>query len=120
MHGLSLARTEDNRHISIILDHVDDPRLRTRAISALRYAEQDLDRVIPVLVKALNDENTTNRLLAVYSLGVFGPDAKNAIPALLELVDEVGQSDPSFSETILLEIWRIDPSALAQQSKEPQ
>ena len=63
--------------------------------------------VVPVLVKCLIDDGVSGpRLFAVQKLGLLGPDAKPAVPALLALLDSTDEVLPGF---VLYALSRIDP-----------
>ena len=109
--GLGYSQTRDNRHISAILDCVDDPQVRWHAIEALGYARQDPDRAIPVLIEALNDKDDDNRFFAADSLRRYEAVAKPAIPALLRMTTSTNRELQFIARGA---IEQIDPNALAE------
>jgi hypothetical protein len=61
------------------------PVVRDCAVEALGGIHAEPDLVVPVLVKALQDPAPTIQRKAIAALGKYGPQAKGAFPALLEL-----------------------------------
>jgi HEAT repeat protein len=61
---------------------------------------------VPALIEALQDENPEVRMFVAVSLGILGPDAKAAVPDLVEMledkdktaqaVEEIGTNGKSF------------------------
>jgi hypothetical protein len=64
-----------------ILETHESTRVRRDAALILGRLGQE---VVPALVKALNDESSTVREAAVEALGMIGPDAAEAVPALIQ------------------------------------
>jgi len=54
--------------------------------SAKRDISEELAQVIPIAIELLNDENKEIRRAAAGTLGLIGPKAKQAIPALIDQV----------------------------------
>jgi HEAT repeat protein len=62
---------------------------------------------VPELIKALNDENARVRLEAAEDLGLVGPPAAAAVPALLKLMEP--EADPLVRVAAAKAVARIDP-----------
>jgi HEAT repeat protein len=82
-----------------------DCLMRYEAISALGSIHAQPERAVPVLVNALNEPTRLNervliRETAALSLARFAPDAKSAVPALVEFLNTHDDS------------WRIIPQPL--------
>ena len=61
-------------------------------------ASQHTERVIPALIKGLNDEDLSGRIAFTRALGAYGPAAKSAVPALAKLV---GKGDAEYRVVVL-------------------
>lgn len=74
-----------------LLANVADPdrEIRAVAVYAIGYVKQDADTVIPVLVRALlDDESPFVRRNAAMALDQYGSLAKAAVPALKKALDD--------------------------------
>jgi HEAT repeat protein len=85
-----------------------------KAALALWQIEKHKD-AIPFLIDQLKHRDGTERGHAVYQLGLIGPDAKEAIPALEKAI----LNDPSYSGSYAREaIQKIDPAAAKKSGTE--
>lgn len=109
--NLGVTQTPGNRHIAVILDHVSDPQIGWKAISALGWARQDPERTIPVLIDAFKDKDNRHRMTAALSLDRYGAEAKPWIPELLRLLSSTNQAVQAVARIAIAE---IDPGALAE------
>jgi len=83
----------------------DDPEPAVRTASARALSEISSDpEVISALVGALEDENSDVVGMTIVALGVIGPKAKAAIPALIKMLKDV---DPEKRAAAAREIARI-------------
>jgi HEAT repeat protein len=87
--------------------------VRCHEIIALGEIGTEPDRVVPVLLNALLDPQPVVRTCAVEALGLFGPNAKLAVPALVEFLNmrDSSTSDRWFATNVLK---AIDPEAAAK------
>ncbi len=72
--------------LSELVQQLNSPDFRTRLSSAmsLREAGPGAGPAVPFLVKLLRESrDPSDRLMAAYVLGAIGPDARNAVPALM-------------------------------------
>jgi hypothetical protein len=67
------------------LTNSSPPFFRWLAIDALEHMDVQPEILVPVLIKSLSDSNLQVRFTAVERLGKFGPQARAAVPQLLEL-----------------------------------
>src|SRR5262249_7292742 len=88
-----------------------DPRKRLEAIHALQGRTDDKETIRGILTNALKDENLYVRRDAAKALGQFGPEAQDAVPALLERLRD---SEPSVRKAAGQSLKRIDPAAAAR------
>jgi HEAT repeat protein len=89
----------------------DDPKLRHWAVMSLwGGAGPEAKEVIPKLIETLKDEDKTIANWAALDLGKFGADAKAAVPAMIEAVEDPSlgadrhQVDRSYAITALRDI----------------
>jgi HEAT repeat protein len=110
--GFALACLGPNGHAAVpaLREASADKRPRVRAWAAVALAHiqpSDLNS-IPVLIESLKrpakDEVDVSSVAE--ALGLFGPRAKEALPALIALADQLK------SEEILMALIRIDPDGL--------
>jgi len=90
----------------------DDPAVRVEAAVALWKIDRKRPPVIPVLIKALADDNELVCWMAADSLGEIGPESRQALPALRRAL----QRDFRISlikTSAILALERIDPQATA-------
>jgi HEAT repeat protein len=92
-----------------------ETQVRVEAVWALGWAFGkkgfERDRVLPVLIGALQDTNTLVRVRALGSLQAYGPSAKSAVPSLIELLNS--DSRPMRRQTVIDTVKAIDPEAAA-------
>ena len=62
-------------------------------------------KVVPALIKALHDNDTLVRRRACYAFRLIGPLAKDAAPALLEVMKE--KDDPIMRETACISFFEV-------------
>ena len=86
-----------------------DSRVRASAITALGYIRAEPDRIVPVVINALHDPDPRTRYFAVRALGELGPNAKPALPALMELLNT--SSNGTSMAYVADALWQIDPEA---------
>ena len=86
-----------------------DWQLRWGAIFALGRIRAEQDRVLPVLINALHDPSSTVQASAVGALKDFGPDAKIAVPALVQFLNASHDDVNKFNTANALKA--IDPEA---------
>ena len=69
------------------------------------------EQVVPLMIKFLKDADVNVRNRAITNLRLFGPDAKSAVPALIEsLSDQVGYVQTNAARALKV----IDPEAAAK------
>jgi len=68
--------------------HLDDDYLRLQVIRALWKVSHESETCVPILMKILGDRNNPNRAGAAILLGEMGPAAKEATPALTNVLRE--------------------------------
>jgi hypothetical protein len=112
LSGLGHCQSRGNRHISVIIAHLDDPEwsVRQAAILALGFARQEPDLAVPALIKALEDPRPGGRYSSVVSLDRYGVEARAALPALLSLLN--GGKPTNLRQAIM----QIDSNALTNAS----
>jgi HEAT repeat protein len=67
----------------------DDAKVRAAAATSLGQIVLEPDKVVPVLAKAVKeDKENAVQQAAIQALGYFGPDAKDALPVLMEYQDK--------------------------------
>jgi hypothetical protein len=84
-----------------------DSSVRCSAIIALGFIRAEPDRIVPVVINALHDPGT--HYFAVRALGLLGPNAKPAVPALMELLNT--SSNGTSVAYVADALWQIDPEA---------
>jgi Protein kinase domain/HEAT repeats len=86
--------------------------LRDRALDALASIDQKalVTDGVPLLIAEMHDGTPAGRIQAIRAVGLIGPEAKAAVPALAEAL-----KDPSakVSECAREALTKIDPTALA-------
>lgn len=85
-----------------------DEYVKVVAANAIWRIAADSEKVLPVLVEALNSQDKEQRRHAIYCLGLLGPRAKNALAAL---IDAVKDRDPVVRSRALEAIGKIGPEA---------
>src|SRR3954467_14755224 len=83
---------------------------RTIAASALGRIPDLPDDAVPCLIQALEDTSITTASEAARSLGIIGPRAKTAVPALLKFYPKQGGRPTAAAEALL----SIAPETAAQ------
>lgn len=78
---------------------------RISAVRDLQHRTQDADKVVPILIKSLEDRDPHIRRSAAIGLGYFGSNAKSAIQALEKLKDD---KDSRIREAAEVAIARIN------------
>jgi hypothetical protein len=92
-----------------------ESRARLTAIGALMTIHADLEKVVPAVIKSLNDANSDVRSQAIECLRQFGKDARAAGPALVKLLKDPNQ-DVRAEATRALKT--IDPELAAKSGVE--
>jgi HEAT repeat protein len=93
--------------------------LRDSAISALGQIHANSTLSVPCLIANLRDVRFSHREWAAEALGKFGPDAKSAIPALLDYCQELKPAAGSRAialEKALYALQQIDPEHYSTNS----
>jgi hypothetical protein len=87
-----------------------DATVRDDAVTALGEIHQQPERVIPILAQFLktNRSNIFVHMDTLVALGKFGADAKPAVPAILDCVEDI---DQDVKAAALQALSKIDPSA---------
>ena len=70
----------------------EDYPIRLEAADTLASMEQAAEPAIPNLIVAIDDENVWVSDGAIEALGAIGPDAKAAVPKIIEMLGESYQS----------------------------
>ena len=88
-----LGKTNDIAAVPALIEVLNDrwtsDELRLRAAVALgRIDNSKLDRVMPILIEALDDEDRKMRFRAAMGLGLIGEPAKAAVPALIQALGD--------------------------------
>jgi hypothetical protein len=68
---------------------------------------------IPILIRSLESQYAQARLCSVWALGSLGPQAKEAVPSLLKLMEK----EPGISRFILDELTEIEPSTAEEMGQ---
>jgi hypothetical protein len=89
-----------------------DAIVRHDAVALLGLVDAKAKGVMAAVIEALADTDTNTRRAAVYSLRGFGPAAKEAVPALSEVIRK--DSSASLREQAVLTLFELrpDPSTL--------
>jgi HEAT repeat protein len=90
-----------------------DPRVRSEAAFALWRIDHRPSRVVSALIASLLQPDEVARWIAADCLGEIGPDAREAVPALLEAYRLPTRSG-LIRVSIRLALERIDPAAAAR------
>ena len=107
-HGTSLERIVLGYHLPYSWAH-DEKEFETRLRDGLHVAAMPLDMTIEDLIETLRDEDADARRRAAMTLGWFGPNAADAVPALIDaLVDE-----EQVVERAVVALGKIGPAAAA-------
>ena len=62
-------------------------RVRANGLWALGEIHAEPELCVPTLIYALSDTDDWARISAAHALGMFGPDARSAVPSLTQLTD---------------------------------
>ncbi len=89
--------------------------VRGAAIGALGEIHAEPELVVPALAKVLSEQDEYTRFRAAWALGLFGPAAKSAIPALFTLITNQAADMRANTATA---IKKIDPEAAALRKAE--
>src|SRR5262249_23749971 len=101
--GIGTERTDAVSALSLLLSD-DDTRVRASAASALATVGKALI-VVPVLLKALKENSDLNvQTSTIWALGKRGPQAKEALAILLDLLDKLLAKPKSENWNLVLNI----------------
>jgi HEAT repeat protein len=89
-----------------------DMMVRAQAAMALWRLDADVDRVVPVLIDALESNNPVASSAATSALGEIGPPAKAALP---HLFDHANRVSAPWRKYVHEAIEHIDRDALRKQ-----
>jgi hypothetical protein len=92
-----------------------EPEIKVAAVSTLGKLQSDPDKVIPILIRYLDDEHCD--AVAAGALAEFGGLAKSAVPKLLPLLNAKDDDDQVAARDALL---KIDPEAAAKAGVAPR
>lgn len=98
--GLYGQKSKDEERKEVILAlkrHLQDADklVRYNAAEALPDIDSTAKEVLPILIEALKDnDKAVDPLIAALSLRHFGPEAKDAVPVLIDLMKKEGISYP--------------------------
>jgi HEAT repeat protein len=88
----------------------NDVKMRSKAAAALVYfANEAKEIVVPALAGALKDEHAGVRNVAIIALSVIGPDAKDAVPALIAAFND---KDEFVQSNAVRAVGQIGPAAV--------
>jgi HEAT repeat protein len=90
--------------------HDEDLHVRVEAGIAIWRIDKRAGRVLPVLAEALQSDDEVLRWTAAECLGEMGPDARDAVPALLEAL-RANYKARLIRAGIQMALERIDPLA---------
>jgi HEAT repeat protein len=92
-----------------------EERDRLIAVRLLPERKEDAARIVPALIEALKDKGGDIRLSAAIGLGLFGEQARDAIPALQQAAQSERDARGRLAAGIALS--RIDPVRFPAPSK---
>jgi HEAT repeat protein len=126
-NALGDIRPRDKEAVTILLKTLqegDDVGIRQVAAIALGKIGMEPERVMPVLVEALDGKGAKNtsealalRFGAVNALGAFGPKAKAAVPKLVAILRKTpaefqpGDFDLALCHNVILALEKMGPDA---------
>ncbi len=86
---MALIRIGDSRSVALLRESILDENdiLRHLALCELQRIGPS-PQVVEILIKTLSDADPNMRVWAAYILGVFGPEARIALPELESLMDQ--------------------------------
>jgi len=90
----------DKEVLSALMEALGDEDGQVRVSAALalyRLEPSELDRVIPILTEALNDEKVHVRADAAWAVAKIGEPAKDALPKVIEALQESGDLNMGYS-----------------------
>jgi HEAT repeat protein len=90
-----------------------DPVARCQAAIAVWKLDHDAGGV-PVLIDGLHSSDPFAQAVAVFALGVIGPEAKEAVAQLRKMLPT---AEPLLRKTLLEAIRQIDPDALPRRGE---
>jgi HEAT repeat protein len=93
--------------------HDPDPAVRLEAAIALYRIDGRAENILPLLLRVLREPDEARRWLAADCLRTMGPEAREAVPALLEGLEGNFKS-VLVRNSFLLALNRIDPEAAAR------
>lgn len=111
LYGLS--REHSGRLLDLMSDSRTDERVRETAGSALRYSHAADQSHVPALTAMLRNEGSALPPLAAVILGGIGEDARAAVPALIELWEDV-DTPKETREAVKNALRQIDPVLAAR------
>jgi HEAT repeat protein len=85
-----------------------NPVLRLTSLGALCEIHSEPDLVVPIFTNCLADPDAVARQYAIKGLGLFQKDARQAVPALLALLND---PDPDVRRCATNALWQIVPEA---------
>jgi hypothetical protein len=85
--------------ITRALADTNDMFLRANAGVALAKIHAPSDLAVPILMRALKDSNEVVCLQAIYALGEYGADARNALPELQKILEEAQVKDANSKQS---------------------
>jgi HEAT repeat protein len=92
-----LAKVGENASSAFdrVAELAGDPEANVRqaVVKSVRDISSNADRILPLLIKSLEDEEWEVRRHAAQELGDMGEDASPAVPALLEMLRADDDSD---------------------------
>jgi HEAT repeat protein len=92
-----------------------DEGARIKAVRLLPQRTGDAAQIVPALIEALKDKEGDVRWSAAIGLGLFGEEAKDAIPALQEAARR--DRDARVREAAGVALSRIDPKQFPPPTK---
>ena len=96
---------EQAASMSSVVAHLathEKAEVRAAALNCLAAIEKDRSQLVARLIDALDDKEWEVRRVAGVALGKLGPDAKNAVPKLFQLLSS--EEDRDFASSSLKEI----------------
>ena len=103
------------------LQETGDEKIRGEALAALVAVAPKDPKVIPLLIQTLNKEPRSLRHTAAHALGLLGPNAKEAVPALVDALKTADVADEKLSRQIKLAvIWCSGKSAPMPERQFPR
>jgi HEAT repeat protein len=100
--------------LTTALLHDTSSRVRLEAAVAIWRIDRRSVRVLPMLIQALEDRDEVRRWIAADCLGDMGAEAREAIPALQQLLRTPFRSR-LIRMSIALALQRIDPDAVPEE-----